>query len=329
MLPVNLSAQTGQKTQRSHAKATHPKPVRPRSNVRKAKRHKRHVSLPETSQPKPPLRAASAPDAATADRVHDWVRSQQQAAAASPANAAAKETAANLAAGQAAVPRLPEVEALAAEPVILPTLYNRRGRLVVPPPLKGSHEILIRQNLMADSDGLERVRDEADLDHMRASGMLVPLPEDATLHIDGRLPASRRYCRPWTALFLDTLARQHFARFQSALQVNSAVRTVEFQQRLVHSNGNAAPAEGDTASPHLTGEAIDIAKHGLTLAEIAWLRGYLLPLVQQGKVDVEEEFQQSCFHISVYKKYMPQAPPRRIIATTHREGTSALGIGLR
>jgi hypothetical protein len=107
-------------------------------------------------------------------------------------------------------------------------------------------------------------------------------------------------------------------RFHTPLQINSAVRTVEFQQRLLRTNGNAAPAEGDTASPHLTGQAVDLAKHGLSLTQIAWLRGYLLPLVQQGKVDVEEEFQQACFHISVYKKYLPPAPAGpRDIATAH------------
>ncbi len=226
-------------------------------------------------------------------------------------------------------PQLAPVAELAGEPVLLPTLYNKRGRLVVPPPLKGSHEILVRQNVMADSDGLDRVRDDDDLDRMRVAGSLVAIPNSTSLRVDERLPANRRYCRPWTALFLDTLARQHYARFQTALQVNSAVRTVEFQQQLIHRNGNAAPAEGDTASPHLTGQAIDIAKRGLSMAEIAWLRGYLLPLVQQGKVDVEEEFQQSCFHISVYRKYMPSPSARRVIASTHREGISALASAMR
>jgi len=42
------------------------------------------------------------------------------------------------------------------------------------------------------------------------------------------------------------------------------------------------------------------------------MRGYLLPLEQQGKIDVEEEFQQACFHMSVYQKYLPGGPsPRR------------------
>ena len=112
------------------------------------------------------------------------------------------------------------------------------------------------------------------------------------------------------------------------LQVNSAVRTVEFQQRLLRTNGNAAPAEGETASPHLTGQAVDLAKHGLSLTQIAWLRGYLLPLVQEGKVDVEEEFQQACFHISVYKKYLPSTDaPRRNIAP-HGNASAALATAI-
>jgi AMMECR1 domain-containing protein len=105
---------------------------------------------------------------------------------------------------------------------------------------------------------------------------------------------------------------------------------VEFQQHLLHINGNAAPAEGDTASPHLNGQAIDIAKHGLSLTEIAWMRGYLLPLVQEGKVDVEEEFQQSCFHISVYKRYMPSGSgSAQETASARHGGTSALAAALR
>ena len=198
--------------------------------------------------------------------------------------------------------QLPGVEEAASTPVILPTLYNKRGHLIVPPPLRGSHEILVHQNQVANHDGLDRIQGEEDLLNMRSERLLVSLPASNALQVDERLPLNRRYCRPWTAQFLATLARAHYTHFHTPLQVNSAVRTVEFQQHLVHINGNAAPAEGDTASPHLTGQAIDIAKHGLSLTEIAWLRGYLLPLVQEGKVDVEEEFQQACFHISVYQK---------------------------
>jgi hypothetical protein len=227
-------------------------------------------------------------------------------------------------------PSLPSVQEAAATPVILPSLYNKRGRLIVPPPLKGSHEILLRQNQVADRDGLDRIRDDEDILELRDQRLLVVLPTSETLVVDERLPANRRYCRPWTAQFLVTLSHAYYERFHTPLQVNSAVRTVEFQQRLLRTNGNAAPAEGDTASPHLTGQAVDLAKHGLSLTQIAWLRGYLLPLVQQGKVDVEEEFQQACFHISVYKKYLPPAnAPRRNLASSHPSETSTLATAVQ
>ena len=128
---------------------------------------------------------------------------------------------------------------------------------------------------------------------------------------DQRLPDDRRYSRPWTAAFLTVMARDFYASFHAPLQVDSAVRTVTFQRRLERTNGNAAPAAGDTASPHLTGQAVDIAKRGLSLAQIAWLRTYLQPLIEQGNIDVEEEFQQACFHISVYRNYLP-VPSTRI-----------------
>lgn len=211
--------------------------------------------------------------------------------------------------------------------MILPTLYNKRGRLIVPPPLRGSHEILVRQNVVADHDGLDRIQDDTDLERMRTAHMLSAIPESGALNVDDRLPSNRRYARPWTVQFLVTLSRAHYARFHSPLIVTSAVRTVEFQQRLQRTNGNAAPAEGETASPHLTGQAIDIGKKGLSITEIAWLRGYLLPLSQQGRIDVEEEFQQACFHISVYKKYL-HTGPRREIAGGRHGGATALAAGL-
>jgi hypothetical protein len=224
-----------------------------------------------------------------------------------------------------APPALPSIEDQAATPVILPSLYNKRGKLIVPRALKGSHEILLHQNEVADREGLDRIKDDEDILDLRRQNLLVPIPASSVLLVDDRLPADRRYCRPWAAQFLSTMARAYYARFHTPLQVNSAVRTVEFQQHLLRTNGNAAPADGDTASPHLTGQAIDLAKHGLTLTQIAWLRAYLLPLVQQNKIDVEEEFKQACFHISVYKKYLPP-PPRRNLATTHHPETDPVAV---
>src|SRR5215469_220847 len=193
-------------------------------------------------------------------------------------------------------------------------------------PMVGSRESLVRQNTRTEADGLERIEDDAQLNQLRREKALVAVPVSASLRINEGLPLNRRYCRPWTAKFLTDLARAHSARFHRPLQVNSAVRTVAYQRHLIEVNGNAAPAEGDIASPHLSGATIDIAKKGLSMSEIAWVRGYLYPLQLAGKLDVEEEFYQSCFHITVYKSYAPAAPPKTPV---RRSSTTLLAERVR
>jgi hypothetical protein len=181
-------------------------------------------------------------------------------------------------------------------------------RDLVPAPLRGSLASLERQNDRLEEEGLERIQDEKDLAARIADKLLVPLPVSAELVVNAGLEENHRYCRPWTARFLTDLARAHEAAFHHPIQVNSAVRTVEYQKRLMYTNGNAAAAEGDVVSPHLTGSTIDIAKSGLTLKELAWMRQRLAALEAAGKIDVEEEFRQACFHITVYKSYVPPRP---------------------
>lgn len=210
-----------------------------------------------------------------------------------------------------AAPAAVSVAAADAAPEVQPVApFAGEERLSMPPPLRGSLESLTRQNEKTEADGLERIEDDSDLNDRIARGMLVPVPVSAALTVNGKLPENRRYCRPWTASFLTDLARSHSARFHTALEVSSAVRTVAYQKQLIRVNGNAASAEGDIASPHLTGASIDIAKQGMTREEIGWMRAQLLSLQDAGKIDVEEEFQQSCFHITVYKSYLPPKPER-------------------
>ena len=195
-------------------------------------------------------------------------------------------------------------------------IFNTSVPSYMPVALRGSHEVLVHQNIIADVEGLSRIQDDAQLSAMVRAGDLVALPASPGLAIDPRLPMNRRYCRPWTAQFLSNLARAHEDIFGRPLQLTSAVRTVNFQRHLAHYNGNAAPTSGDTASPHLTGEAIDLGKKGMSLKEIAWMRAVLGELQASGKLDVEEEFEQACFHISVYKTYAPHsAPPAQLVAS--------------
>jgi hypothetical protein len=185
----------------------------------------------------------------------------------------------------------------------------QKAMLAVVSPLRGSYESLVRQNVKSEADGLERIEDDEDLRDRVARKQLIPLPASPILEVNS-VPEDRRYCRPWTAGFLTDLAAAHAKLFHRPVQVSSAVRTVDFQKHLMRINGNAAQAEGDVASPHLTGATIDIAKRGLNRQELVWMRNFLLPLEQQGKIDVEEEFKQACFHITVYKSYAGIEPTR-------------------
>jgi hypothetical protein len=169
--------------------------------------------------------------------------------------------------------------------------------------LRGNHDSLVRQNTRSEEEALERIEDDADLQARIAGGMLVRVPESQALSVNTALPEDRRYCRPWTADFLTALSHAHQLQFHRPLIVSSAVRTVEYQKRLMRTNHNAADAEGDIVSPHLTGATIDIAKSGLSRSEMQWMRGELLAYQNAGVIDVEEEFRQRCFHITVYKNY--------------------------
>ncbi|HKO14027.1 MAG TPA: DUF5715 family protein, partial [Acidobacteriaceae bacterium] len=176
----------------------------------------------------------------------------------------------------------------------------RWQRAALASPIRGSHDSLVRQNSIVDEEGLERIQDDDQLLQLTADERLVALPENGSIGVTPTLPENRRFCRPWTRSFLATFAQAHWRKFHRSLIVTSAVRTVEFQQELQRYNGNAAGIEGETASPHLTGATIDVAKQGMTRAELKWARNYLLRLQQLGKLDAEEEFRQPVFHITVY-----------------------------
>jgi hypothetical protein len=198
----------------------------------------------------------------------------------------------------------------ATQPSAKPRLVTKRThhrrhhrRVVFYSPLKGSRESLLRQNQRVQGDELERIQDDAQLEYLTRINELVSVPESRALRVAAHLEPDRRYCRPWTARFLSEFANDHYAKWRSPLQVNSAVRTVEFQHWLRKRNRNAADLDGDTASPHLTGATIDVSKRWMSRKQLKWMRDYLMARQNTGVLDVEEEFRQRVFHITVYKSY--------------------------
>ncbi len=261
-----------------------------------------------TSLSRPRREVASAPaseirsnidEESRSDTEEDTRSNTDENATVAPDTALARGTQTAAALNLASFPGAEDLQHLAEEA----SLSISRGGM--PPPLRGSLALLERQDERLDADGLERIEDEADLSARIAHHLLVPLPVSDALTVNAELPPHHRYCRPWTARFLTDLARAHEVVFHRPLEVSSAVRTVEYQEHLERINGNAAPAEGALVSPHLMGATIDIAKKQMSLEEIAWMRRRLLALELAGKIDVEEEFEQACFHITVYRNYVP------------------------
>ena len=186
------------------------------------------------------------------------------------------------------------------------TVRTRSAKRVVrwtPLLLKGSHDSLVRQNEEIDRLQLGRIADDTELQQLVDKGDLVSLPAESYVRVDPRLDEDRRYCRPWTREFLKDIGQAYYKEFKQPLQVNSAVRTVEQQEKLMRHNGNAAPAEGPTASSHLAGLTVDIAKHGMTRKQRKWMQDYLVRMRDLGLVEAVEERKQACFHVMVSDRY--------------------------
>ena len=178
-----------------------------------------------------------------------------------------------------------------------------RRYIVWNPIVRGSHESLVRQNEEIDRLGLTRIEDDDQLEELEARNELVPIPETPRLRIADNLEENRRYCKPWTLDFLNDLSEAYYNQFHQPIQVNSAVRTVEQQKKLRRHNHNAAPIEGDTASSHLAGTTVDLAKRGLNRKQRLWVGEYLKGLSDQGLIEAAEERRQACFHVMVTERY--------------------------
>ena len=165
--------------------------------------------------------------------------------------------------------------------------------------LTPSRENLIRQNTCADQMNLQRFQNEDEVQDAVRRGVLIALPETLGLHVAPSLPLSRRYARPTTVQFLLTLSEAYRLRFGKYLTIDSAVRDADTQRRLRKRNRNAAPVDGKTASSHETGATIDIAKRGMTRAQLQWMRAVLSYVVVMNYAIVEEERRQACFHTMV------------------------------
>ncbi|HEY6350863.1 MAG TPA: DUF5715 family protein [Candidatus Angelobacter sp.] len=176
-------------------------------------------------------------------------------------------------------------------------------RVVWNPVLKGSYESMLRQNEVIDRLQLPRIADQAQLEELERTQELVEIRETDALRVSPAILPDKRYCRPWTNQFLEDMSAGYYKEFGVPMQVNSAVRTMEQQQKLRRHNRNAAPEIGEVSSSHLAGITVDLARRGLTLAQHKWMEDYMKNLRDQGLIEVAEERRQKCFHVAVSDRY--------------------------
>src|SRR6266404_1933541 len=179
---------------------------------------------------------------------------------------------------------------------------SRFRRIVWNPLLKGSHESLLKQNAEIDEAGLPRIENDDQLEQLIESEELVPLERSSYLNIS-TMRSGRPYARPVVRDFLDDLGRAYYEQFHQPVTVTSAVRTAEQQHKLRRRNKNAAPEEGETASSHLSGLTVDLAKRGLTKKQHTWLERYLADLKSANVLEPAEERRQACFHVMIFERY--------------------------
>ena len=169
--------------------------------------------------------------------------------------------------------------------------------------LRGTHDSLVRQNERSEEEGLERIEDDDDLNDRIARGMLVPVPASAGLIVNPELPEIAATAAPGPPLSHRPRACPrgpvpHAARGQ----LRGAHRRVpeaadgDQRQRRPGRRRHRQPAPDRRhhrhrqVRPHAPRDRLDA-------------RPSARPQ-NAGKIDVEEEFQQPCFHITVYKSYV-------------------------
>jgi hypothetical protein len=155
-----------------------------------------------------------------------------------------------------------------------------------------THDSIPAENRRADTLGLKRYEDTAQVQMDVDAHVLVPL----TIPVAPKLPAWRRYALPETVAFAAKLDMEFSSLTGSHFVIDSAIRPADVQQRLTHRNRSAAPANGARASTHERGTTFDLSRR-MRRSQYRWLLARLAYYKAIGEILVIEE--RSCIHVFV------------------------------
>jgi hypothetical protein len=153
--------------------------------------------------------------------------------------------------------------------------------------LYGSHESLLRQNLVAQQHDYAYLRTTQEVMQAIEAGVLIPVHGNQDLELAGE-EVSFPYARREVKTFLEQLAHAYHAACGEPLVVTSLVRPISRQP------WNASPI-----SVHPTGMAVDMRRsdrHGCR----QWLESTLLALESEGMVEATREHWPPHYHVAVF-----------------------------
>jgi len=153
--------------------------------------------------------------------------------------------------------------------------------------LYGSHESLVRQNLVAQQHDYAYLRTTRDVLQAVDGGVLVAVQGNEDFQLAGG-EVSFPYARPEVKTFLEQLSSAYRAACGEPLVVTSLVRPITRQP------WNASPI-----SVHPTGMAVDLRRsdrHGCR----QWLESTLLALEGEGMIEATRERWPPHYHVAVF-----------------------------
>ena len=153
--------------------------------------------------------------------------------------------------------------------------------------LYGSHESLVRQNLVAQQHDYAYLRTTRDVVQAVDGGVLIAIQGNEDFQLAGG-EVSFPYARPEVKTFLEQLSSAYHAACGEPLVVTSLVRPITRQP------WNASPI-----SVHPTGMAVDLRRsdrHGCR----QWLESTLLALEGEGMIEATRERWPPHYHVAVF-----------------------------
>jgi hypothetical protein len=183
--------------------------------------------------------------------------------------------------------------------------------------LQGSHESLMKQNLVASQHDYAYFRTPRDVEQAIASGVLVEVRGNEDYELAGD-EVSYHYARPEVGVFLAQLGSGYHAACGERLVVTSLTRPITRQP------WNASPL-----SVHPTGMAVDM-RRSMRPACRQWMEATLLALEGEGMIEATREHWPSHYHVAVFPDPLllpgPIGDPNGVIrlAALHHEAHGTL-----